>query len=78
MLACLHAHVHSHILTLYQANCELFAFLGDKTKARLNAAELFVSGGLAGMISWTCMFPVDVVKSRMQTVRQFAPSFYGN
>lgn len=51
----------------YEANCALFAVLGNKTKADLNPAELFISGGCAGMVGWACVFPMDVVKSRMQT-----------
>ena len=32
----------------------------------LTAPETMLCGGLAGVCFWTCVFPMDVVKSRIQ------------
>uniref|UniRef100_M4BGI1 Mitochondrial carrier protein n=1 Tax=Hyaloperonospora arabidopsidis (strain Emoy2) TaxID=559515 RepID=M4BGI1_HYAAE len=41
--------------------------LGTESKNDLNPIAILASGGLAGASSWSVMFPVDVLKSRMQT-----------
>jgi len=38
----------------------------DKTQ-RPSISVLFLSGGLTGVITWTIMFPIDVIKSRVQS-----------
>ncbi len=50
----------------YEALCQSFA--SDETRMdKLSALPLIVSGGVAGMITWACCYPLDVVKSRLQT-----------
>jgi solute carrier family 25 carnitine/acylcarnitine transporter 20/29 len=40
--------------------------VGDGDAVGENAWKLLLAGGLAGTISWACIYPLDVVKSRMQ------------
>ncbi|EEY53269.1 Mitochondrial Carrier (MC) Family [Phytophthora infestans T30-4] len=47
--------------------------LGNESKNDLNPAAILASGGLAGATSWGIMFPVDVLKSRMQTASSTGP-----
>lgn len=54
----------SYFLT-YEILCQVFA--GDKKLNQLPAAQLILSGGIAGMVTWTSCYPLDVVKSRLQT-----------
>ena len=50
----------------YEALCHSFA--SDETRMdQLSALPLIMSGGIAGMITWACCYPLDVVKSRLQT-----------
>ncbi|RLN78845.1 hypothetical protein BBJ28_00014526 [Nothophytophthora sp. Chile5] len=52
----------------YQAITSTVAsLLGKESKNDLNPLYILTSGGLAGATSWGIMFPVDVLKSRMQT-----------
>jgi len=51
----------------YEAFCSLATWQSGKTREQLGAAELFVCGGLAGVSGWSIVFPMDVVKSKMQT-----------
>ncbi|CEG47258.1 mitochondrial carnitine acylcarnitine carrier [Plasmopara halstedii] len=52
----------------YQAyTSEMVKVLGKESKDHLNPVAILASGGLAGATSWSIMFPVDVLKSRMQT-----------
>uniref|UniRef100_A0A7S2U3J7 Uncharacterized protein n=1 Tax=Lotharella oceanica TaxID=641309 RepID=A0A7S2U3J7_9EUKA len=39
----------------------------NTTKDELNSLEILTAGGLAGTIGWAVIFPIDVVKSRLQT-----------
>ncbi|KCV73164.1 hypothetical protein H696_00707 [Fonticula alba] len=59
----------------YEAICAGISYAGGKTKDDMNPAELFVSGGLAGMVAWSCVFPVDVIKSRSQSSSGKMPLF---
>ncbi|POM77373.1 Mitochondrial Carrier (MC) Family [Phytophthora palmivora] len=47
--------------------------LGKESKNDLNPVAILTSGGLAGATSWSIMFPVDVLKSRMQTASSTGP-----
>lgn len=47
--------------------------LGKESKNDLNPVTILASGGLAGATSWAIMFPVDVLKSRMQTASSTGP-----
>ncbi|GMF13865.1 unnamed protein product [Phytophthora lilii] len=47
--------------------------LGKESKNDLNPVAILASGGLAGATSWGIMFPVDVLKSRMQTASSSGP-----
>ncbi|KAE8901661.1 hypothetical protein PF005_g19428 [Phytophthora fragariae] len=47
--------------------------LGKESKNDLNPVTILASGGLAGATSWGIMFPVDVLKSRMQTASSTGP-----
>lgn len=51
----------------YRTYCAGFKYINDrKDQSELSAAEVFLSGGLAGMTAWSIVFPFDIVKSRMQ------------
>jgi len=39
----------------------------NTTKDELTSLEILSAGGLAGTIGWAVIFPIDVVKSRLQT-----------
>ncbi len=41
---------------------------------KLNSIGIFLAGGLAGSTSWSIIFPMDSVKSRMQTSDMTSPS----
>lgn len=51
----------------YEAFCSAASWKFNKSRDELGAAELFVCGGLAGVSGWSIVFPMDVVKSKMQT-----------
>ena len=51
----------------YEAFCSAASWKSGKARTDLGAAELFVCGGLAGVSGWSIVFPMDVVKSKMQT-----------
>lgn len=36
------------------------------TRGELSVTKVFISGGVAGTLSWVCLYPIDVVKSRLQ------------
>ncbi len=47
----------------------LIKMRGDgATKETLTPLEILTAGGLAGTVGWAVVFPVDVVKSRLQTM----------
>ena len=51
----------------YFAIFEFCSFYGHKYLPSINSQLLnFISGGLAGVLSWTLIMPFDVVKSRVQ------------
>jgi solute carrier family 25 carnitine/acylcarnitine transporter 20/29 len=37
----------------------------------LSNSSQIIAGGTAGALSWACIYPVDVIKTRMQTTAQF-------
>lgn len=50
----------------YAYFCELLAKEGQ-SRHSVSPLHMLLAGGLCGMISWTVCFPVDVVKTRVQT-----------
>ena len=42
-----------------------FVYLG-KTKDEIGMLKTWISGGIAGVVLWTVIFPADVIKSRQQ------------
>lgn len=51
----------------YHAWTSAFAAgLGKEDRKDIGPVGVFLSGGLAGMTSWTLIFPADMVKSRLQ------------
>lgn len=71
--------LHLHILrdalgtALYFGSYEAFHLALSPTGKRDGAGPLihFLSGGLAGMSSWLLIFPIDLVKSRIQKTVSF-------
>jgi hypothetical protein len=51
----------------YEAFCGVFTWATGDDRRALGAAPTLAAGGLAGMVGWSLVFPMDVVKSRMQT-----------
>lgn len=58
----------------YETFCSLATWRSGKAREQLGAAELFVCGGLAGVSGWSIVFPMDVVKSKMQTAPTATPT----
>lgn len=51
----------------YFAIFEFSSFYGHKCFPSINSQLIsFLSGGLAGVLSWTLILPLDVIKSRVQ------------
>ncbi|VAH59160.1 unnamed protein product [Triticum turgidum subsp. durum] len=46
---------------------------GCRSTGQESLATMLVSGGLAGVASWVCCYPLDVVKSRLQAQTQTHP-----
>ena len=42
------------------------AYAGLEKKQDLSPVHYFLSGSLGGMVGWAAIFPLDVIKSRMQ------------
>jgi hypothetical protein len=58
-------------LASYEFFCRLIARLrGLQGRQDLDPASLFAAGGLAGITGWATVFPVDVVKTHMQSSTQ--------
>lgn len=51
----------------YEAYCAAAGWAFNKPRNQLGPAELFVCGGLAGVSGWSIVFPMDFVKSKVQT-----------
>ncbi|XP_065832545.1 mitochondrial basic amino acids transporter-like isoform X2 [Oscarella lobularis] len=49
----------------YHFLCNALTPVGERTET-LSTPRLLLSGGLAGMASWTLFYPFDVIKSRLQ------------
>jgi hypothetical protein len=60
----------------YEAYCSLAAWKEGRERNELGAAEMFVAGGLAVVTGWSIIFPMDVVKSKMQTAGLAKASTY--
>ena len=43
----------------------------------LRPVETMVCGGMAGVCFWTCIFPLDVIKSRIQVTQLCSMCLYG-
>jgi solute carrier family 25 carnitine/acylcarnitine transporter 20/29 len=50
-------------------------FQGEEMTA--SPSQTFLSGGLAGVISWLLVYPVDVIKSRLQEDSLIQPKYKG-
>ena len=50
----------------YETSKTLLATIGNRSKEDLTSLETMFSGGMAGVCFWTCIFPLDVIKSRIQ------------
>ena len=50
----------------YESSRAALAWLGGKQPDQLGSLETVVSGGVAGVCFWSSIFPMDVVKSRIQ------------
>jgi len=49
---------------------------GSKTSNEASSGAIFMAGGFAGMSSWLVSYPMDVVKSRIQSDGAFGPKRY--
>ncbi|CAB4059935.1 SLC25A2_15 [Lepeophtheirus salmonis] len=58
----------------YELSREMMRPLG-KTKEEIGSAKTILAGGIAGMTLWILVFPVDVIKSRLQ-ISGFNTSMY--
>ncbi|GAA6051790.1 hypothetical protein JCM3770_004973 [Rhodotorula araucariae] len=47
---------------------------GTEGEAGASAARVLVAGGLAGIVGWGCTFPLDVVKTKMQSLPHPSPA----
>jgi solute carrier family 25 carnitine/acylcarnitine transporter 20/29 len=45
----------------------LAAQLGEDNSPRVEAAQALLCGGIAGVVTWASVFPLDVIKTRVQT-----------
>jgi len=52
------------------------AFSGCSTSDGAGSGAILMAGGIAGMSSWLVSYPVDVVKSRIQSDGAFGPTKY--
>lgn len=50
---------------------------GCRRTGQGSLATMLVSGGLAGVASWVCCYPLDVVKSRLQAQTPSSPRYRG-
>jgi Mitochondrial carrier protein len=64
------------ITTLYEAIKDRCAMQGV-AKDKLGMLPLVVAGGLGGMACWITVYPVDVIKSKLQTQAASAPMYKG-
>jgi len=51
--------------TTYEWCCNFMA-PEDQTKDDLHWSQLLLAGGLSGVAGWLCIYPIDVIKTRMQ------------
>lgn len=52
------------------------AFSGEETSESAGKLAVFMAGGMAGTASWLVSYPIDVIKSRLQSDGAFGPSKY--
>ncbi|KAF6176318.1 hypothetical protein GIB67_011107 [Kingdonia uniflora] len=51
--------------------------VGCRKSGEESLTTMLVAGGLAGVASWVCCYPLDVVKSRLQAQDQSQPKYQG-
>jgi len=59
----------------YETFLAMFASYNNTHRDDLAAGNLFVAGGLAGMVGWSVVFPFDSVKSRIQAAAKGASAY---
>lgn len=71
-----------HVTNLWReiAFCTIYFGLYDHMKEPLSHTmspqlAIAVSGGTSGMLAWFCSFPLDVIKSRVQTAQPGSPAY---
>ena len=52
-------------------------FGGNQNTENRDVKSIFVSGGLAGIIYWTAMYPIDTIKSKIQADLIGSPKYSG-
>ncbi|CAK9161474.1 unnamed protein product [Ilex paraguariensis] len=50
---------------------------GCRKSGQESFRTMLIAGGLAGVASWICCYPLDVIKTRIQAQSQYSPSNYG-
>jgi len=58
----------------YEWFCQLLR--GEKSEAEMGAVPILLAGGFSGVCSWVLTYPIDVVKSRVQTDGFLGPKKY--
>ncbi|GAA5838063.1 hypothetical protein JCM9279_004115 [Rhodotorula babjevae] len=53
---------------------ERFVLGGEDGQVAASATRVLMAGGLAGIVGWGCTFPIDVVKTKMQSLPPPDPS----
>ncbi|EFQ97418.1 solute carrier family 25 member 45 [Nannizzia gypsea CBS 118893] len=53
--------------------CKRMATRSDETVHQM-ALKTLICGGIAGIVTWASVFPLDVIKTRLQTQASFAPT----
>lgn len=48
---------------------------GEEESQKMAAAKVLLAGGIAGVITWASIFPLDVIKTRVQTQAFTSPAF---
>jgi solute carrier family 25 (mitochondrial carnitine/acylcarnitine transporter), member 20/29 len=47
--------------------CRRVLKTSEEDEARVAAAKVLLAGGIAGVVTWASIFPLDVIKTRVQT-----------
>ncbi|KAI7871619.1 mitochondrial carrier domain-containing protein [Spinellus fusiger] len=51
---------------VYEGTKRLLAVSEEETVDNASAIKILIAGGMAGVVSWTAIYPLDVIKSRLQ------------